>query len=163
MALLAAPLPAAEPPRCADVEGFSSLDFWVGEWTVHVDDRLVGENRIEKILSGCAIMEHWTAAGGGEGKSLFYYLPATDTWKQVWVTGRAAAPGGVKEKTLIETSESGGLRFQGTIPLASGGSYLDRTTLTPLAGGEVRQLIEISRDGGRTWKPTFDAIYRRKR
>lgn len=160
--LLLAPPQADQPASCAEVEGFSSLDFWLGAWDVYVGEKLVGHNRIEKILDGCAVMEHWTAAGGGEGKSLFYYLPATDTWKQVWVTGRATAPGGVKEKTLVGVLEGGALRFQGEIALANGGSYLDRTTLTPLPGGEVRQLIEVSRDGGQSWKPVFDATYRRK-
>jgi hypothetical protein len=33
--------------------------------------------------------------------------------------------------------------------------------LTPAAGGQVRQLIEISTDGGTSWQPTFDARYRK--
>lgn len=37
---------------------------------------------------------------------------------------------------------------------------MDGTTLSPLAGGEVRQLIEISLDGGTTWQAGFDARYR---
>jgi hypothetical protein len=37
----------------------------------------------------------------------------------------------------------------------------DRTTLTPLAGGRVHQLIEWSNDGGRTWQIEFEAWYRR--
>jgi hypothetical protein len=41
-----------------------------------------------------------------------------------------------------------------------GGSHLDRTTLTPLPGGRVHQVIEISRDAGKTWEIAFDAEYR---
>jgi hypothetical protein len=126
---------------------------------VYVDDTRVGTNRIEKVLDGCAVVERWTGTGGGEGRSLFWYVPATDTWKQVWVTARAAAPGGVKEKALVEDLPDGGLRFQGEIPLPGGGSYLDRTTLTPLAEGRVRQVIETSSDGGRSWETRFDAEY----
>jgi len=148
------------PPTCAETPGFSKLDFWVGEWAVFVGDRQVGRNRIEKILDGCAVVESWTDAGGAEGRSLFYYSVATDTWKQVWVTGGATQPGGLKEKTLVLELPDGGVRFQGEIPLPDGGSYLDRTMLTPLEDGSVRQLIEISRDG-ETWQATFDAIYRR--
>ena len=147
------------PPACEDVEGFHELDFWIGEWDVKVGERQVGTNRIEKVLSGCAVLEHWTSASGGKGMSLFYFNPTTDDWKQVWVTGRATGVGGLKEKVLVERFEDGGLRFQGEIPLPSGGSYLDRTTLTPLEDGHVRQLIEISRDGGATWEATFDAVY----
>jgi hypothetical protein len=36
---------------------------------------------------------------------------------------------------------------------------LDRTTLTPLGNGRVRQVIETSRDGGKTWRVGFDAVY----
>jgi len=36
---------------------------------------------------------------------------------------------------------------------------LHRTTLTPLDGGHVRQLIEESTDDGATWAVEFDAIY----
>jgi len=40
---------------------------------------------------------------------------------------------------------------------------LDRTALTPIRPGEVRQLIETSRDGGTTWRAGFDARYRKRR
>lgn len=148
------------PPACADQAAFHALDFWVGEWVVEVDGREVGRNRIEKVLDGCAVMEHWRSARGAEGKSLFYHVPATGAWRQVWVTGQATAPGGVKEKELVERTDDGGVRFQGEIPLPEGGAYLDRTTLTPLDRGRVRQRIEISRDGGDSWSVAFDAVYR---
>lgn len=153
---------ATAPAPCADVAAFSTLDFWLGEWDVLVDGLVAGSNRIEKILDGCAVMEHWTAAGGGEGKSLFYHVPATGEWKQVWVTGRATAPGGVKEKTIVPAPEPGAVRFQGRIDGAEGGSYLDRTTLTPRADGTVRQVIEVSVDEGETWRTVWDSVYRRR-
>lgn len=53
------------------------------------------------------------------------------------------------------------VRFQGQLEHREIGAYLDRTTLSPLDGGDVSQVIEISRDGGATWKATFDAVYRR--
>jgi hypothetical protein len=81
----------------------------------------------------------------------------------VWVTERALAPGGLKEKELIDRRPNGALLFQGEIPLAEGGTYLDRTTLTPVGPDEVRQLIEISTDGGSTWRTVFDGRYVRRR
>lgn len=144
---------------CEGVQGFDALDFWLGEWTVLVDGRQVGSNRISKILEGCAVVEEWTDSRGGEGRSLFYYIPAREEWKQVWVTPNATRPGGVKEKTLVERRDDGAVRFLGEIPLPDGGSYLDRTTLTPLEDGRVRQVIETSRDGGESWQTGFDAVY----
>lgn len=164
LAPLAAPSPAGaqerrKPPACSEVAGFGELDFWVGEWDVYEKGELAGHNRIEKILDGCAVLEHWSSEGGGDGKSLFYYLPEEDTWKQVWVTGFAAMPGGIKEKALVERLPGGGLRFQGRVPRPGGRSVLDRTTLTPLPEGRVRQVIEISGDEGETWESGWDAVY----
>ena len=69
----------------------------------------------------------------------------------------------MKEKKLIEEFNDGGVRFQGEIPRPDGSSYLDRTTLTPVPGDRVHQVIEISRDGGKTWQATFNAEYRRSK
>lgn len=83
---------------CSSDPAFGWLDFWVGEWEVFVEGEEVGENRIQKILNGCAISEEWTDARSRHGYSLFYFQPVSKTWKQVWVTDRALARGGVKEK-----------------------------------------------------------------
>lgn len=45
--------------------------------------------------------------------------------------------------------------------MTGGRRCLDRTTLTPLPGGGLRQVIEISTDQGATWQTTFVAEYRR--
>lgn len=154
---LANPLTGQTP--CAETPGFDRLDFWVGEWDVFAGDQQVGTNRIVKVLNGCAITEEWLGGTGGEGRSLFYMLPWSGEWKQVWVTSTATRTGGVKEKALISVGEDGSVQFQGQIPDAAGDRWYDRTTLTPLANGEVRQVIEISRDGT-DWQVTFDAVYR---
>lgn len=156
------PTQQAPPPACSEVDAYQQLDFWVGEWEVFVGDQKVGTNIIEKVLDGCAVMEHWTDAEGGQGKSLFYFNPREDTWKQVWVTEQAAALGGTKEKTLIEHLDNGAVRFQGELLTTDGRKILDRTTLTPLEDGSVRQRIEWSDDGGATWNSGFDAVYRRQ-
>ncbi|MDN5204839.1 hypothetical protein QQ008_25840 [Fulvivirgaceae bacterium BMA10] len=147
---------------CSEDEFYQKLDFWVGEWKVYdTSGKLVGNNKIEKILNGCAVMEHWTSVGGSEGKSLFYVDNNTRNWKQVWVTQGAKTVGGQKEKTMIKAFVNGGLRFQGEL-LAGDKTFLDRTTLTPNHDGSVRQLIEISRDAGKTWSKSFEGIYRKE-
>ena len=153
--------PAKPTPShpCQDEPAYHQLDFWVGKWDVYDnhDGSLNGTDIVEKIVGGCAIVENWQEAdGSGEGKSLFYYENAKKLWKQVWVTDA----GPMKEKQMIEEYKDSGVRFQGEIPHLNGGSHLDRTTLTPLPGGRVHQVIEISRDAGKTWEITFDAQYR---
>ncbi len=154
--------PILPPHPCQGDPEYHKLDFWVGTWDVYDnhDGTLNGRDVVEKIVGGCAIVENWKEAdGSGEGKSLFYYQSAKKQWKQVWVTDA----GPIKEKQLIEEMKDGGVRFQGEIPHRDGKSHLDRTTLTPLTGGRVHQVIEISRDAGKTWETVFDADYRRLR
>lgn len=151
---------AQTPEPCSADPAYAQLDFWVGEWTVWANGQQVGTNRIVKVMGGCAIEEHWEDARGGIGRSLFYYLPASERWRQVWVTPMAKMPGGVKEKTQASDAPHGSVRFQGTITRPDGTTYLDRTTLTPDSVGNVRQHIEISTDEGRSWRTTFDAEYR---
>jgi len=151
--------PVASHPCEAD-PAYHKLDFWVGTWDVfdNRDGTLNGADIVEKIVGGCAIVENWREAdGSGEGKSLFYYQKPKQQWKQVWVTDA----GPIKEKQLVEELKDGSVRFQGETPHPDGTSHLDRTTLTPLSSGRVHQVIEISRDAGKSWKTVFDAEYRR--
>lgn len=134
-----------------------ALDFWLGSWDVHTaDGSLAGTNLIEPALDGHVVLEHWRSVDGGEGKSLFYYEPSARTWNQVWVTSAY-----VKEKVLAEATGER-LRFEGHV-IIDGRTLPDRTTLTLLRNGDVRQLIEHSLDDGATWIASFDAVYVRRR
>lgn len=146
---------------CSDKNLFRQLDFWVGEWTVYSGDVRIGENRIEKVLDGCAILEHWSSARGTEGKSLFYVDSDRKIWKQVWVTSNALRPGGTKEKQQVATLVNGAIRFLGSYR-SEGTMIMDRTTLIPVSEDTVRQLIQISSDGGDHWIDRFNGVYIRK-
>ncbi|MBI3678403.1 MAG: hypothetical protein HY243_17470 [Proteobacteria bacterium] len=161
----AAPLPRGTTPMpCrADAMG-RALDFWVGDWTVtNVDGTKAGENSVEPILDGCAIMENWHGVDkGDDGESLFTYDARRKTWDQVWVTQDTTRPGGLKRKTLTGILYANAVRFEGKIEMKPGVTIIDRTTLTPWLDGRVRQTIEWSKDDGKTWKAVFDAYYNRK-
>jgi hypothetical protein len=156
---LAAPVPSPSPSTAAS--GCSGplahrLDFWIGTWDVrNPAGGREGHNVIERVLGGCAILEHWSDADGSEGKSLFYIDGPGRRWKQVWVTDTGA----FKEKAEI-LGFTGGIRFQGEIPLPDGRRIQDRTTLSVLPDGRVRQLIEQSADGGQTWR-AWEGLYSR--
>lgn len=152
--LVASSLAAGTPPAAPH-----RLDFWLGDWEVFSRaGPKDGDNRIEKLLDGYAIQENWTELDGHEGKSWFYYHPGERHWKQVWVTDGGA----LKEKTESDDAPAGSVRFQGEAFAADGRRIADRTTLTPLPDGRVRQVIEQSRDGGRTWLTGYDAVYVRR-
>lgn len=132
----------------------AELEFWVGSWNVYVEGKLVGKDVVTKSQKGFAITEDWTDASGETGKSLFYYMPVSKRWKQVWVT-----EAGVYKEKLSEPCD-GGIRFSGQVFLPDGRKVRDRTTLTRLQKDEVHQVIEFTRDG-KAWQVSFDAVYRR--
>lgn len=150
---------AQEPAACRATEASRALDFWVGDWDVFVGGDRAGTNRITVILDGCGVTEDWLNIYDQAGHSLFYFDVARDIWHQVWVTPNTGTPGGLKLKEMMPFPDSGGaVRFEGEITRPDGSGYLDRTTLTPLPDGNVRQHIEVSEDG-ETWLSTFNAIY----
>lgn len=146
---------------CSSAKLPAPFDFWVGSWEVYIDNKLAGTNHVEMLLGGCAYAEHWREADGSRGEGFFYYVPAQNTWKQVWVSDTPFVRGGVKEKTMASPPGRRPVIFHGTFAVSPADIYLDRTVLTPIDKDTVRQVVEISRDGGLTWKSAFDARYKR--
>ena len=112
----------------------------------------VGSSRIEAVLGGCAIAEHWTSGSGpaNDGRSLNQYQAGAKQWEQYWVDaqgGRLLLRGGLQGAAMVLASDDGPAR--------------QRITWTPNADGTVRQLWESSSDGGATWTVAFDGLYRR--
>jgi tetratricopeptide (TPR) repeat protein len=148
---------AAAAPAQAGEPALRQLDFWVGDWNVTTaDGKALGTNRITRELNGFLILEQWTGAGGGAGKSMNYWDRDEKAWKQVWVAGN----GDVLHMSGAFTD--GAMRFAGATMHAKGPPTRHRATLTPLADGRVRQTIEDTPDDGATWKVTFDGFYARR-
>jgi len=62
---------------CMAQPEYSQFDFWVGDWEVrNPQGQIVGSSSIQKVVNGCVILENWTSASGGTGKSLNYYNAA---------------------------------------------------------------------------------------
>jgi hypothetical protein len=108
------------------------------------------------------VTERWLGARGHAGLSLFWFDRHADRWKQVWLTNRALDVGGTKEKTEVrEVTTAARIRFEGSYLGGTDGTIVrDRTTLTVEGPNRVRQHIEISTDGGKSWKTAFDGEYR---
>jgi hypothetical protein len=161
--LLAAPaLALAQSPRtppanpCADAE-HGQFDFWVGRWTVTPTgkDRAVAESLIEKVY-GCGVRENWMPkVPRQDGGSLSIYVPADKGWRQTWIDSSGAYVdfrGGWNGRAMVLT---------GDWPGPDGKPNLVRMTYTKGADGSVRQAGAASKDGGKTWAPSFDFTYRR--
>ena len=148
---------------CRTMPEARQFDFWLGEWDVTPfqapatpTPRRLGTNRIESLLEQCALMENWTDASGGTGKSLNWYDTSRKVWRQVWV-----ADGGGS----IDYSGSfrdGAMRFEAWTLAPTGARVLQRMTFYPIHRDTVRQLMEASADSGKTWQPRFDGRYVRR-
>jgi len=152
---------ASAPARPCQGPEHRQFDFWVGQWDVFVPSgKKAGENRIEVIADGCALLEQWSGSGAVTGKSLSIYDAADKRWHQTWVDNGGTLlmlAGGLIDGSIVMS----------TAPLsdATGSATNDvqRVTWTPAADGSVRQLWESSTDRGKTWTVLFDGRYVRSR
>lgn len=150
--------PASTPAAIADScegEGHRAFDFWLGAWEVTVDGELAGHNEVRRVAGGCGLLESWRSAGGGAGSSVNFYDPTDDRWHQVWVGSsgsRLRLEGGREGRSMVLSGERLG---------SDEDTIRDRITWTPLEGGAVRQVWEVSADGGEGWRTVFDGVYRR--
>ena len=145
----------SQPKPCFEPEQ-KQLDFWVGEWDVQSPQgQHAGNSSIQKILDGCVVLENWNG-GGLTGKSLNIYNPVLKKWEQFWVdnSGRATHyVGEVVDGEMHYLAEAG----------PENGPGANKMTFTRLGPDKVRQLGEISTDGGKTWAVGYDLIYVRKK
>lgn len=152
----------AEAPPCSTPE-HRQFDFWVGEWEVYdyssgQKGRRVGHNRIVKIMKDCALQENWESVQGNRGTSYNAYFAPEGKWHQTWVDENGTV--------LLLSGEfrDGEMVLSGSRPGSQPGvRMLDRITWSLLDGAkdQVRQLWEVSRDGGQTWEVVFDGLYER--
>jgi hypothetical protein len=148
---------AAQPPQGCPAPEHRQFDFWVGEWDVYVKGQQIATSSIQNILGGCVIFENWNPLRGGPGKSFNYYDPHMKRWRQVWV---ASSPG---SHEYVGDLRGGNMVFEGKGHQRDGTSTLYKMTFFNLGTDKVRQYIEQSTDGGKTWSTYFDGEYRRKK
>jgi hypothetical protein len=152
---------AKAPTPCADAPERHRFDFWIGEWTVTgpKGSGPAGSSSIQSVSGGCALLENWSSASGGHGKSLNAYNPVVGQWQQYWI-GQDGTPTEFRESSWV----GGSIVFRAHVP-ATGRSPATamRLTFTPVDSNTVRQHGESSTDGGATWTTTYDLLYHRKR
>lgn len=154
------PVSAGPPPRqtCSEAE-HRQLDFWVGEWRVfqQSDGVEVGSSSITKVADGCGIQEHYSApnAPGGayEGFSYSGWNRRDGKWHQFYID--------VNGNATWFTGQLEGKVLALYAPAARPGAQ-QRMSYTPNPDGSVNQTGVISTDGGKTWQPGYDYVYRRR-
>ncbi len=108
---------------------------------------------MDVILDGCALLEVYEQLDGLTGQSFSIYDASRGTWHQTWVTNRG------KLLTLEGRFQNGRMTLTGTDQSADGRSVLIRGVWKRAEGG-VRETAETSDDGGKSWKPLFDILFR---
>jgi hypothetical protein len=145
------------PTPCANDAERHRFDFWIGEWEVTTKSGTPqGKSVIQSVSGGCALLENWTSARGGNGKSLNAYNPEFRQWQQYWI----GQDGLVSE---FRSSQFDGKRLTFFNKSETKPDSIGRLTFTPVDSATVRQHGETSADGGKTWTTSFDLYYHRRK
>lgn len=141
-----------KPAPCA-APAYHQFDFWIGDWDAFDVDNpttRVARTKVDRILDGCVLREDYEGADGHQGQSFSIYDASRKVWHQSWVTNRG-------ELLVIEGT------FQNGEMVLSGVDHtkhaLVRGVWKPVDGA-VRETAVTSTDGGKTWKPWFDLVFR---
>ncbi len=155
-ALAAEPAPAPKP---CTAPVYRQFDFWLGDWdTFEVDPPgtvSIARARVEAIAGGCAIHELYEQTDGLIGDSILSYDGVRQQWQQTWVTNR----GGLM--MIFGNQVGDAIVLEGDVHLADGRTVTQRITWRAQDDG-VRESAEMSKDGGKTWNPAFDVLFRKR-
>ncbi len=149
---LAASEAVPKPAPCTAPE-YHQFDFWIGDWDAFDVDNpttRVARTKVDRILDGCVLREDYEGADGHEGQSFSIYDASRKVWHQSWVTNRG-------ELLVIEGT------FQNGEMVLSGVDHTKHALVRGIwkpVDGAVRETAVTSTDGGKTWKPWFDLVFR---
>lgn len=157
--MAAGPAPAGGIAPACTAAGYRQFDFWIGDWdTFEAGDpkgASIARARIAPVAQGCGLHELYEQADGLIGDSLLGYDPVRGQWQQTWVTNRGAL------MVLWGGWRDGALVLEGPSHQADGRTVLQRITWRR-EGDAVRESALMSKDGGKTWAPAFDVVFRRR-
>jgi hypothetical protein len=154
--------PSSLSRPCVNAPEHRAFDFWLGEWDVRPaahPERPPSRSRIELVEDGCVLQELYTTPAGYSGRSLNIYDADKARWEQFWVDNQ----GGLHH--YVGQARDGNLYYEAeSVRLPSEPAPV-RLKMTFFNQGKdrVRQLIEKSTDGGRTYAALWDLIYVRRR
>jgi tetratricopeptide (TPR) repeat protein len=145
---------------CEHDPKYRELDFWIGEWDARganaPPNTPPSSSVITKIHTGCVILESWSSPGY-TGQSFNIYDRSRGKWHQTWVD----STGGLHE--YWGELKGANMIYEGQIPPLPGMSpQQTRMTFFNLGPDKVRQLVERSADGGKTWQVNYDISYTRR-
>ena len=140
---------------CQSAPEYRQFDFWLGEWDVEQNGSKIARSSIQLILDECVIFENYEAPGYS-GKSLNMWDAQEARWEQHYTdTGGTSTTfiGKLEDGKMVMLSE--GIR--------NGTKVTTRMTYSKEGPDRVRQLLETSLDGGKTWASSYDGMYVRRK
>ncbi|MBA3319788.1 MAG: hypothetical protein H0T50_17080 [Gemmatimonadales bacterium] len=149
--------PAATRPAagCHGAE-YRQFDFWIGDWnTYEIADssKVVARTRVSAFLDGCVLREDYRQNDGLAGESYSLWDASRGVWHQSWVTNRGTL------LLLDGRFRNGRMVLTGSEKSPDGTASLLRGTWW-MEGRDVRERAERSADGGKSWTPVFDIVFR---
>jgi hypothetical protein len=148
---------ASDSPKDAACQApeHKQFDFWVGDWDAFDvgSTVVVAHLKVDRLLDGCVVREEYEGSDDHKGESLSIYDASRKVWHQTWVTNRG-------ELLVIEGSfKAGEMILTGADRTTDGRERRVRGIWKPEGAG-VRETAITSTDGGKTWKPWFDLVFR---
>ena len=142
---------------CAAGSEFRQFDYWLGEWDVEIGGQKSARSSVQLILDDCVIFENYATLNNAySGKSFSLWDASAKKWEQRYVDSGGALhqwTGNLDGDTMRFFWE----RMQG------GKKVLGRMSYLREGPDRVRQVLEDSTDGGKTWTSTFDGLYTRRK
>ena len=143
-----------KPAACATNE-YRQFDFWIGDWDAFDfgGSTPVARVRVDRVLDGCVLLEQYEDTSGLQGESFTIYDASRKIWHQSWVTNRG-------QLLVIEGNlQAGEMVLSGVDRTAGREQRRIHGDWKPVNGG-VHETAVTSTDGGKTWKPWFDLMFR---
>lgn len=140
---------------CQSAPEYRQFDFWLGEWDVEQNGTKIARSSIQLLLDECVIFENYEAQGYS-GKSLNMWDAQEGRWEQHYTDTAGASTtfsGKLEDGKMVMLSES----------LRNGAKVTTRMTYSKEGPDRVRQYLETSLDGGKTWAPSYDGMYVRRK
>jgi hypothetical protein len=135
------------------------FDFWIGDWDTFETDNSaptsIARTHVDSIAGGCAIHELYEQVDGLIGDSILSFDPVKKHWQQTWVTNRGSI------MVLTGAFKDGAVTLAGDSHLDNGNTVQMRITWKAEGSG-VRESAVASKDGGKTWQPAFDVLFKKR-
>ena len=136
----------------------AQLDPLVGDWDIVDESGASGRSRVIAQAPGLMLYELRDIGPDGPLPIWFKYSERTHSWLQLF-----PGPSGIREFQALSPPGQWPLLFGGEVVLQDGSAARFRLTMAQPSPDLGTRRLEMSRDGGSSWRTAFAYTYRRAR